>query len=112
MRVAGVCMELSVVVPLMFVPHPLESTSPTSPTSRYTLRMSGAIVSVIYLQLNGSSSAVDVCPVVNSPSTLSGHYTQPVNVARNLTLQTSNLPSPVSPSSLGEVRSSCGSPPG
>ena len=43
-----------------------------------------------------SSSAIEVCPVVNSAPTPSGHYTQPVEVARDLILQTSNLPAPVS----------------
>ena len=38
-----------------------------------------------------------MCPVVMTASTPSGHYTQPVIVARNLTLYTRNLPPPVSP---------------
>lgn len=37
-----------------------------------------------------------MCPVVNASSTPSGHYFQPVNLARDLTLYTSNLPPPVS----------------
>ena len=47
-------------------------------------------------QLDSSSGPTEVCPVVNEASTPSGNYTQPVNVARDLVLQTSNLPLPVS----------------
>ena len=52
--------------------------------------------SLILSQLGDSAESADVCPVVNTASTPSGHYTQPVGVARNLTLMTSNLPQPVS----------------
>ncbi|CAI8056125.1 Plexin-A4 [Geodia barretti] len=47
-----------------------------------------------YLKLGTSSEPTEVCPVVNSDPT-TGNYTQPVNVARDLVLKTSNLPSPV-----------------
>ena len=40
---------------------------------------------------------MDVCPLLEpSPSTPSGDYVQPVNVARDIELQTRNLPAPVS----------------
>ena len=47
-------------------------------------------------QLGTSSDPRDVCPVLNAAPTPSGHYTQPVHVARDLILQTRNLPTPVS----------------
>jgi hypothetical protein len=47
-----------------------------------------------YLTIGTSSEPTEVCPVVNSAPT-TGNYTQPVNVARDLVLQTSNLPPPV-----------------
>ena len=53
------------------------------------------MIITLTLQLGDSSGFAGVCPVVNRASTPSGHYTQPVNVARNLTLYTSNLPPPV-----------------
>ena len=52
---------------------------------------------LLFYQFGSSSGYDDVCPVVMAASTPSGHYTQPVNVARNLTLYTRNLPPPVSP---------------
>ena len=44
-------------------------------------------------------------------STPSGHYTQPVNVARNLTLYTRNLPPPVSPVQWVQARPASGAGP-
>ena len=46
---------------------------------------------MFFPQLGNSSGYDDVCPVVMTASTPSGHYTEPVNVARNLTLYTRNL---------------------
>ncbi|CAI8038569.1 Plexin-A4 [Geodia barretti] len=54
-----------------------------------------------YLTLGTSSGPTEVCPVVNSAPT-TGNYTQPVNVARDLVLQTSNLPSLVLQISSGD----------
>ena len=54
-----------------------------------------AICLIFPSQLGTSSEPTEVCPVVNEAPT-TGNYTQPVNVARDLVLQTSNLPSPVS----------------
>ena len=49
-------------------------------------------------KLNGTNTTyLDVCPLLEpSPSTPSGDYVQPVNVARDIELQTRNLPAPVS----------------
>ena len=103
MPVDGVCMVASVMAPLISVPSQLESTIPSS-WYTHTLhprdsqkRFSLTLSVCVFLQLGDSSSAVDVCPVVNSAPTPSGHYTQPVGVARSLILFTSNLPPPVSP---------------
>jgi len=50
----------------------------------------------VYTQLGGRSSYVEVCPILDPAPTSSGDYTQPVRVERSLTLQTRNLPDPVS----------------
>ena len=49
-------------------------------------------------QLNETNTTyMDVCPLLEpSPSTPTGDYVQPVNVARDIELQTRNLPAPVS----------------
>ena len=49
-------------------------------------------------QLNGANPTyLDVCPLLEpSPSTPTGDYVQPVNVDRDIELQTRNLPAPVS----------------
>ena len=39
---------------------------------------------------------MEVCPILDPAPTSSGDYTQPVRVERSLTLQTKNLPEPVS----------------
>ena len=53
---------------------------------------------LFWTQLNGSNTTyLDVCPLLEpSSSTPSGDYVQPVNVARDIELQTQNLPAPVS----------------
>ena len=53
---------------------------------------------LFHTQLNGTNTTyLDVCPLLEpSPSTPSGDYVQPVNVARNIELNTRNLPAPVS----------------
>ena len=53
---------------------------------------------LFHTQLNGTNTTyLDVCPLLEpSPSTPSGDYVQPVNVARDIELQTRNLPAPVS----------------
>ena len=50
----------------------------------------------VYTQLGGRLSYVEVCPILDPAPTSSGDYTQPVRVERSLTLQTRNLPEPVS----------------
>ena len=52
---------------------------------------------LFHTQLNGTNTTyVDVCPLLEpSPSTPSGDYVQPVNVARDIELLTRNLPAPV-----------------
>ena len=52
----------------------------------------------LHTQLNRTNTTyLDVCPLLEpSPSTPSGDYVQPVNVARDIELQTRNLPAPVS----------------
>ena len=52
----------------------------------------------LHAQLNGSNTTyLDVCPLLEpSSSTPSGDYVQPVNIARDIELQTQNLPAPVS----------------
>ena len=53
---------------------------------------------VFHTQLNGTNTTyLDVCPLLEpSPSTPTGDYVQPVNVARDIELQTRSLPAPVS----------------
>ena len=53
---------------------------------------------LFHTQLNGTNTTyLDVCPLLEpSPSTPTGDYVQPVNVDRDIELQTSNLPAPVS----------------
>ena len=50
------------------------------------------------IQLDGTNTTyVDVCPLLEpSPSTPSGDYVQPVGAARDIELNTRNLPAPVS----------------
>ena len=52
----------------------------------------------LWTQLNGTNTTyLDVCPLLEpSPSTPSGDYVQPVDVARDIELRTRNLPAPVS----------------
>ena len=53
---------------------------------------------ILHTQLNETNTTyLDVCPLLGpSPSTPSGDYVQPVNIARDIELQTRNLPAPVS----------------
>ena len=53
---------------------------------------------LFHTQLNGANTTyLDVCPLLEpSPSTPTGDYVQPVNIDRDIELQTRNLPAPVS----------------
>ena len=53
---------------------------------------------LFFTQLNGTNTTyLDVCPLLEpSSSTPTGDYVQPVDVARDIELQTRNLPAPVS----------------
>ena len=53
---------------------------------------------ILHTQVNGTNTTyLDVCPLLGpSSSTPSGDYVQPVGVARDIELQTRNLPAPVS----------------
>ena len=61
----------------------------------------------VYTQLGDRSSYVEVCPILDPAPTSSGDYTQPVRVERSLTLQTRNLPEPVSWRKVGHGGTLC-----
>ena len=61
----------------------------------------------VYTQLDGRSSYVEVCPILDPASTNSGDYMLPVRVETNLQLQTRNLPEPVSWREVGHDREYC-----